>query len=232
MATVLLTKGKYGSGKFVEEGEVRAMIATTRQNLITFGKAQKSHYDSFAATITQQFGSVATCAVVAGTNAAKCSLSNSCNMINGLDSIKITLDDIAYTIPASSFTMDVVDEVTGAKTCDLGVQYDENATNNIALIGLQFAQQFVTLFDYENNRLRFAMNVNAHSGVEIAGPSDTDKANDGMSTGQKFFIWMLLISFVLITGVLVVYVIRCMRKSRSRQDASAIAYQSVNDRRV
>jgi len=76
------------------------------------------------------------------------------------------------------------------------------------------------------------MNVNALSGVEIAGPSDDDKAKDGMSTGQKFFIWMLVISFVLITLVLVVYVIRCMRKSRSRQDASAIAYQSVNDGRV
>jgi len=139
MATVKITKGKYGSNKFVENGELRAMIATTRPNLITFGKSQKSYYDAFASAITQQFGSVANCNVVAGTNAASCRLSNSCSMINGLESVKLTLDDISYTIPASTFTTTVVDDFTGATTCELGVQYDEDATNNIALIGLQFA---------------------------------------------------------------------------------------------
>jgi len=232
MATVKMTKGLYGSTEFAEQGEIRAMIATTRPNLITFGKSQKAHYDAFAAKITQQYGSSATCGVVAGTNAEKCSLRNYCSYVRGeLESIKLTLDDISYTIPSSSFTMDVVEDMTEAPLCDLGVQYDEDATNNIALIGIQFVQQFVTLFDYENNRLRFGMNVNALTGVQIVGPSDDDKAN-GMSTGQKFFIWMLVISLVLITLVLVVYVIRCSRKSRSRQDASAIAYQSVADGRV
>merc|ERR1712187_256338 len=112
-----------------------------------------------------------------------------------------------------------MDATTGATSCELGIQYDESATNNIAFLGLQFAQQFVTMFDYENSRMRFGKNVNAVSGVDIVGPSDDDK-EDGLSGGQKFFIAILIISAILITLAIVVYVIRCMKKSRARQDAS------------
>ena len=225
-ATIMLSAAKLGSSVFTNDKK-RAMVATTRLNLLTFGKAHKDGYDSYAAMITEQYApGTVNCEIAAGTNAGQCSLPGACSIYT-LEPIVIELDDTEYTIPGQAYAQDIIiDATTGQTECQLGVAYDETATNDIALIGLAFMEQFVTMIDYENNRVRFAKNVNASASVKIDGPSDDDK--DGLTTGQKFLIAMLVLGFIALALVLGVYICRCMSKSRARQDASAIAYQSVD----
>ena len=127
-----------------------------------------------------------------------------------LKTFVIKLDDVYYTIPSRSLLKTSTTEQNGDE-CIVNVVYEENSTDKVVFIGQPFVETFVTMFDYENGRMEFAMNVMAYDGAEIVGPPKPKTR----SPGSKFGIILLVFIIVVITIITLVYIYRCYSRSRS-----------------
>lgn len=112
----------------------------------------------------------------------------------------------------------------------MNVAWSDTVSENLIVLGLPFAQTFVTKFDYEANEMLFSQSVNALAGAKIVGPPKPD--DPGMSGGDKFGVVVLIFGILAVTLVVSILVYRCMSKKGDRQTADQIAYSSrLNDGR-
>lgn len=94
----------------------------------------------------------------------------------------IQIEDVIYTIPEESFTS------CDGSVCIVQIFYDENLGEMIE-VGLPFFENFVTVYDYSNGKIRLGLSVNAVEGalIDPATPWDDLVTKIKNLTGWEIF---------------------------------------------
>lgn len=84
------------------------------------------------------------------------------SLYNQLSPLTIKLSDYNYVIPPQGYLLDSY----GGHTCAIAVSYVLDSYN-MYILGDPFIRSFYTTFDYGNNKIMLAVNVNAPEGTMI-----------------------------------------------------------------
>lgn len=84
------------------------------------------------------------------------------NFSSELSALTIRLTNLDYVIPAAGYLLDGYQ----SHGCAVAVSYVSDQ-QNIYILGTTFLRSFYTEFDYQTNRIMFAVNANAASGTEV-----------------------------------------------------------------
>ena len=90
---------------------------------------------------------------------------NTCDVYTPkMSSLKIKLQENYYTLPPAAYTYSTTDSF-GLHMCTVGISYSGGSASY--RLGDTFLRNFVTTFDFENRKIRLAINKNAPSGITI-----------------------------------------------------------------
>lgn len=123
----------------------------------------------------------------------------------------IQLQENYYTLPPEAYTFTSSSQFSFRK-CTVAISYSDDSSG-IYILGDTFMRNFVTTFDFKNEEMRMAINVEAPAGVKV----------EYKMSGWKIF---LIIVGCLIGLGLIIWITICLCKRRKSQRLQQ-GYQTI-----
>lgn len=127
---------------------------------------------------------------------------NTCDAYySSMKNITFILEQNEYTIPPEAYT--ISDGLLGGHACSVAISYSDDAMG-LYILGDSFLRSFVSSYDYDNKKIRFAQNKNAYPGtLMVHNPTELN---------------MLLIIGLALGAILLMYCCCKKKKEDFRQD--------------
>ena len=118
-----------------------------------------------------------------------------------MKNLTIQINSVYYVLPPNSLTETNLN-------CRILIEYDPHI-GDMTMIGLPFFENFVTVYEYENGRVKLGLSVDAREGAAIDAITPWEKTVDKLAHLNGWQVLGLVVGVVAII-LLLVFCCRCM----------------------